>query len=611
MLKTLKGKISTVYIGLVLLIIIIGSISGVNLYYLSKTINGLMTDNYKSIKAVNQMNDVLDRQNNSILVYMYQNKQDGIKQFNEESSAFYNWYNIEASNITENNENKYVNEIKKDYIEYSNEFSNLQSINSSDDQFYYYNIKIRPSYNKTKDILNNLLNVNEKAMFYKKDKATEYTEGSMYAVLVMTFFAAIFGFIVSLLFTNRFLNPMNELIDSIRKVREGDLEQRISIISNDELGKLSQEFNNMTKRLKQYEESQLGKIMNERNRTLSIVKSISDPLIVLDSDYRITLLNSAAESIFKIEENSAVGKHILSVIRDDGLFEKIATAVENNDKRSDTIKQTKCGEKYYDVTISTIEDSMSQVSDVILVFHNITEFKKLDRERSDFISTISHEFKTPLTSIMMGTSLMLDKRIGDLNEKQKDTLMAIEEEGEKLTDLVNELLELTRLETGKKVYNFKPCSIFGIVENTIKPLYELSEQKDVNLHHDVSDTLPKVLADPEKVSWVINNLITNALKYTNAGDEIYVSANVKNGMMYVSVKDTGQGIPDEYKDKIFDRYFHTKDNDTFEVKGTGLGLAVVKEIVEAHGGKVWCESNLDAGSNFIFTLPIYTRMKEV
>lgn len=605
MLKTLKGKISIVYLLLVVLVLVVGIISGINMYYLSKTIDGLMIDNYKSIKAVNIMSDEIDNQNNAILTFIYQDRQAGIKQFNQDSSVFYNWYNVEANNITEKNEGNYVDEIKNAYIDFTTSFSGLQEIPVSDNgsMLYYYKTKIKPNFDHIKDLLNGLAQLNETAMFEKKTNATMDAKNSMYAILIITLIAAIFGFIISMVFTNRFLKPMEYLISSIRKVKEGDLDQIISITTDDELGKLATEFNNMIKRLKQYEESQLGKIMDERNKTLSIVKSISDPLLVLNSDYKIILLNNAAEELFGIEEKNAVNKNFLLSVKDEKLFEEINSIVDSNFVNN-KIEQIKYSDKYYDVTISPIENYKSEISDILLVFHNITEFKELDQVKDDFISIISHEFKTPLTSIMMGTSIILEEKIGTINEKQKSTLLAIEEEGEKLTELVNELIELTKIESGKEVYNFKCCSMFGIVENTIKPLYNIASDKGVNLSHSVDEDLPCVYADPEKISWVLNNLITNALKYTDAGDDISISASIDNNMMQISVKDTGVGIPKEYKDKIFDKFFHTKNGDDFEIKGTGLGLAVVKEIVEAHGGKVWCESDLDVGSNFMFTLPI-------
>ncbi|MGJ7046134.1 HAMP domain-containing protein [Thermoanaerobacterium thermosulfurigenes] len=284
MIKTLKGKISIVYLVLVVLVLVVGIISGINMYYLSKTIDGLMIDNYKSIKAVNLMNEELENQNNAILTFIYEDRQTAIKQFNQDNSVFYNWYNVEANNITEKNEGNYVDEIKSAYVNFTTSVSYLQGMPPDDKvgMLNYYNMKIKPNYEHIKDLLNSLAKLNEDAMFKKKTNATLDAKNSMYIILLVTLLAAIFGFIISLIFTNRFLKPMEYLIKSIREVKEGELDQVISIKTDDELGKLAVEFNNMIRRLKQYEESQLGKIIDERNKTLSIVKSINDPLLVLN-----------------------------------------------------------------------------------------------------------------------------------------------------------------------------------------------------------------------------------------------------------------------------------------------------------------------------------------
>jgi signal transduction histidine kinase len=152
----------------------------------------------------------------------------------------------------------------------------------------------------------------------------------------------------------------------------------------------------------------------------------------------------------------------------------------------------------------------------------------------------------------------------------------------------------------------RPCSIIGIVEQSFKSFYDQAASKDINLLIDMDDKLPKIYADPEKISWVINNLVSNALKYTNAGDEISVSAEIKNNKMQISVKDTGAGIPQEYLKKIFDQFVQVKGYD-LEVRGTGLGLTLAKEIVVAHGGEIWCESQIDVGSTFTFTLPLQNK----
>ncbi|HEX3044083.1 MAG TPA: HAMP domain-containing sensor histidine kinase, partial [Bacillota bacterium] len=258
---------------------------------------------------------------------------------------------------------------------------------------------------------------------------------------------------------------------------------------------------------------------------------------------------------------------------------------------------------YFNVVVKLVPELDAGINSIVVLFQNITQIKQLEKIKTDFVATVSHEFKTPLTSIMMGLSLLHDEKIGSLNEKQLETLRMIEEEGETLTTLVTDLLEILRLESGRSVFKIRPVSIEELIANAVKKFLETAESKEVNLTYEADEKLPKVRADAEKITWVLNNLITNALKYTNAGDEILVSAAVKHQKMLITVKDTGMGIPPGYQDKLFDKFLQVKGYD-LEVRGTGLGLAIAKEIVEANGGEIWYESALDAGSTFIFTLPL-------
>jgi signal transduction histidine kinase len=274
--------------------------------------------------------------------------------------------------------------------------------------------------------------------------------------------------------------------------------------------------------------------------------------------------------------------------------------VEMNDR---IIKIEQNEEFYFNVIVTMIKDLESKVSGIIILLKDVTQLKQLEKARTDFVSTISHEFKTPLTSIMMGTSMIIDGSMGVLNEEQQDILGTIKEDGERLTRLVNDLLELSRIEAGSSVFNIEPCSIDAIIDDSVKQFAIQAAHKNVSIHVRVEEMMPKVIVDYEKITWVFNNLISNALKYTNSGDEILINASIRNERMYILVKDTGVGIPEEFQEKIFDKYVQVKGQD-LEARGTGLGLAVVKEIINTHGGEIWCESELDTGSTFTFTLPL-------
>jgi PAS domain S-box-containing protein len=374
----------------------------------------------------------------------------------------------------------------------------------------------------------------------------------------------------------------------------------------------------MTNRLLLYEQSTIGKLMAEKNKSLAIVKSITDPLIVLDQNYRFILINSVGEEFFEIQEADILNKHFLEVIRNGELFEHISgifdsaihasreepkRALGEESKQKVLLLRSREQDYYFNVVVKIIRDLDAGINSIVVLFQNITQIKQLEKIKTDFVATVSHEFKTPLTSIMMGLSLLNDEKIGVLNEKQLETLRMIQEEGESLTALVTDLLEIMRLESGRSVFKIRPVSVEELIANSVKKFLEPAKRKEVSLAYEADENLPKVRADAEKITWVLNNLITNALKYTNAGDEILVTAVVKLQKMLITVKDTGMGIPPGYQDKLFDKFVQVKGYD-LEVRGTGLGLAIAKEIVEANGGEIWYESALDAGSVFTFTLPL-------
>ncbi|MDP4181183.1 MAG: ATP-binding protein [Bacillota bacterium] len=611
MTGTLKSKFTWIYLFLVVLIAVVGSASIIKLLSLSNTLEGLMTNNYKSINAVANMLSALDMQDAAMLTYINLDNQKGINQFTENYNLFLKWLNIESSNITEAGESSYVENINKSYLQYIKSFSELQEIKNEvglKESISLYDSKIIPTFSRLKNDLKSIALINENAMFKSKNRAIQNTKKSIYLVLLISVVAIIGGFALSRYFVNKLLMPLNTLTQRIRLVREGDLRQEAVVFSKDEIGELAVEFNNMTQRLQSYEQSSLGKLMNEKNKSMAIVKSISDPLIVMDTNFKIILINHACENFFNVQEEEAVNKHFLEVLRDGEIFDYISDAFyskEDLEGKIISIKSNTNGRNlFFNVIVTKVMNIKSQLTSLVVTFHNVTQFKELELTKTDFISTISHEFKTPLTSVIMGTGLLSDENLGPLNSKQEKVLSTIKEDSERLSVLVNDLLELSKLESGKSVFNMKPCLLSKIIDNCVKSLLESAHYKNINLFYDDSEILPEVNADFEKITWVLNNLITNALKYTDSGDEIRISAKINNGMIFISISDTGIGIPQEYLGKIFDKYFQVKGKD-IEVRGTGLGLAIVKEIVEVHGGKIWCESELESGSVFTFTLPLY------
>jgi len=328
-------------------------------------------------------------------------------------------------------------------------------------------------------------------------------------------------------------------------------------------------------------------------------------LIVLDHNYKIVMVNNACEQFFDFAESKMLGNHFLEAIRDGELFNFITGSVESGKTICEKVLYFEKDKGYYfNVVITQNSDAEHNSKGCIVLMQNVTEFKELERIKTDFVATVSHEFKTPLTSIIMGASMLEGGNLGIVSEEQMDVVKAIIEDGERLSGFVTELLEVSKLESGKAVYSFEPCSLSAIIESSVRQFSETAGRENVTIENDVEEDLPRVYADFERVTWVMNNLLSNALKYTRSGDFITISAKRKDNIIETSVKDTGDGIPPEYLDRIFDKFVQVKGHD-IEARGTGLGLAVAKEIVTAHRGKISVESEMDAGSTFRFTLPLF------
>lgn len=336
MLKTLKGKFLIVYLLLVFILAVVGATSIANIYSLGKSIQGLMTDNYKSINAAGYMLDALEGQNSAALTYINTNKNKGISDFNKNSGYFYQWYNVEASNITEKNEKQFVEDINNSYTAYLTLFSKLQetAINSDNSKVInFYNDEMYPEYSNLKKLLRDLSILNEKAMFSGKERVINASEKSMNIVIILSVLSIIGGLTAAWLSLVKFLSPLYALRDNMKALKEGELNKQTKIVSQDEIGELSKEFNDMTKRLMQFEQSTLGKVLAEKNKSLAIVKSISDPIIVMDADYKIVLINDAFEQLFKLEEKNVLNKYFLEVVRNGELYDYIKNIYNSEENK--------------------------------------------------------------------------------------------------------------------------------------------------------------------------------------------------------------------------------------------------------------------------------------
>ena len=608
-MSSIKTKILTIYTFLIFLTFCVAAVSIYNLYSLNKAVDGLIASNYRSIVAARNMLDAIERQDSYELIYIQVDNENIVRSFYENQREFITWLTKAQDNITEENEIKVTEHISSNYTKYIEYFSKLQQIKGTSGisaANNFYNNDIYSLFLSVKKSCSELLEINEIAMFNSKERATEKSQRQMYGTAGLSVLSILLGLFVAFTYTRKIVRPVHLLISGIKSLKEGNLNHEIKVVSRDEIGELASEFNNMTRRLHLYEKSNIRNLIAEKNKSLAIVKSISDPIIVTDNDFRIILVNKATEDVFKIAEQNSIGRHFLESINNQTIFEHIKHLEKyNKSLQGDSVVVLKREERlrYYVITVAAINANENEAVGAVTVLQDITGLKEIERLKSEFISTISHEIRTPLTSIVMGTGLLLDSITGALTEDQKEVVDAMHEDSNQLLALVNDLLDLSKIESGRSQVKFENVSLHELIESSIRTFTDIAEDKGVKLQYNEQQKIPCVKVDISKITCVVNNLITNALKFTKRGDQVIISTQISNGSIKVLVSDNGVGIAEEDRERIFEKFVQL-NNEKVNNGGTGLGLAISKEFVRLHGGDIWVESNTSSGSSFIFTIPM-------
>lgn len=600
-LKSLKTKIFIGYLIVVLILVIVTLWAINNFTNLSDSINNIMVENYRSIKACESMIESIERQDSSILMMLNGPTEEGRQKFRENEQSFYKWLGRAEDNITIEGEAQIIEKIGEDYSSYINKFDEFyhQSVTNKWD---YYNKQLLPMFERIKIELRKLRALNQSTMVTAQKKANARADGAVISTSIISIIAIFVAIGFGLYLSGQILKPIKKLEEAIQRISERNFEQKIEVYSKDEIGKLADEFNKMIERLQEYEKINVSKLVTEKEKSEAIVNNITSPIIVTDNENRVVLLNESARELFNVREEG--NNHILEVINNEELFEIIKKNVETGDNTSTIDINQDNNEYHFRVSSSVVRNRNKEIQFVVTLLEDVTKLKEIDNMKSEFVSTVSHEFRTPLTSMNMGLSMLLEEDIGPINDEQRQLLEAAYEDCERLNELVNDLLDLSKIESGKIKMEFDKADIEEIIRATIRPFIKQAEEKGINISSiDMSEKI-YAWADPNKISWVISNLIGNALRYTPEAGSIEVGASLKGRNVIIYVEDTGVGIPEEYQDKIFDKFVRANNNKDGNT-GTGLGLAISREIIEAHNGEIWVESKEGKGSKFIFTIPRY------
>lgn len=608
MRKGLKFKIRIVFTTILVIFSLSSIWSIINFNNLSKSIDNIMESNYRSIEAAQNMIIAIERQDSAVLEHMFSQSDEKVLAFNENEKIFITWLSRAEDNVTEVGEQEIINQINSYYIEYISSSHYLISLRREEGSSVlndtYYNMNF-PLFEKTKGACRDLLALNQNSMLNRKENAREIAIKATATTIAISMGAFVISLILVTFLGNKIVKPLYDFIEKTKRISEGNYNQKLDITGDDEIAKLATEFNNMSEKLVSYNEQNISNLIEEKNKSEAIVSSIGDGIIVTDNEHRLILVNHQAERIFNIREHEVLNKHLLEIINNEKLFALFKVANEhpydNSYKKYDDIElQTMQGTSYFRINVRPILMKSGNRFGIVALIQDITKIKEVDKMKSDFISTVSHEFRTPLTSITMAVGLLLEEIPGNLTVKQRELVDAIKEDSERLNKLVGELLDLSKLEAGKMELDFQAHHMNEIIDYVMKFFKLQMEDIGAKLTKVIPEELHDVKIDINKISWVVSNLIANAVRYIpkDGTGSIVISIKEIYGKQIVSISDNGTGINETLQKHIFDKFVQGPEGSG----GAGLGLAICKEIVRAHGGDIWVESQIGVGTTFFFTV---------
>ncbi len=420
------------------------------------------------------------------------------------------------------------------------------------------------------------------------------------ALLVATLLALVAGVGAALVVSEMTARPFKRLVHVAARLAQGELEARIEPKGPNEAGQLARAFNRMRDRL----ESQVASVSRERERLISVLNNLVDGVFILDDEGRIRLFNPVAARLVGLDTKANAGPRSLrgqplaQIVRDHRIVETWQDCMQDG-KQAESIFQW----ENRTMRVIALPFVAGGSGGYIVLLQDMTELHRLERVRRDFVSNISHELRTPLASLQALTETLRDGALDDPAAAPR-FLDRVETEVDALVQMVRELLELSRIESGQVPFRFQPVPVSETVLTPVERLQPLAARSGINLIVDLPPRLPYVYADAQRIHQVVTNLVHNALKFSSAGGAVRVSAGAEAGGSHVtvSINDTGIGVPAEDTDRIFERFFKT-DRARASL-GTGLGLAIAKHIVQAHSGRIWVDSTEFRGSTFSFTLPV-------
>lgn len=616
---TLRARILLSFAPIILLLAALGGWGLALLFRTGSQIGAILRENYASVQAMFQLNEALERIDSAFQFALSasgsEKEREARNQYEANWQIFQEQFRIEESNVTihpaEDELVKRLRELKADYRNRGDAFFSLPH-RSEERNAVYYGRPGAPGllgrFQELKQVTMEIRRINQENMEYARDKAraTAHTSlvgfGTALAVLALVTVAE--GWYL----LRVILAPIRAVTEAAQAIAgSGQLDREVEVPRRDEIGQLTEAFNGMTRQLRRYRRSNLARLMRAQQTAQATIDSFPDPILVVDPGGHVELVNPAARVLFGVE-SPPDGQPGPVWQPPEPLLQPVGDALQSQkpyqpEGFDQAVTFRLVGEdRTYLPQVRPIRDSEGDTLGAAVVLNDVTRFRLLDQFKSDLVATVSHELKTPLTSVRLAVHVLLEETVGPLTPKQTELLIDARDNAERLLTLIEQLLALARLQRPQDQTAFRPADPVSLLREAADVVQPLAEDKHIEVEVVEGGPLPAVLVDPVRIGQALGNLLNNAVTYTPPGGRVTLSAApAGGGKVALVVADTGVGIPREHLPHVFDRFFRIPGQS--DGAGTGLGLAIVKEVVTAHRGEVACESEPGHGTTFRITLP--------
>ena len=587
----LKTLITLGFVAMLALLLAIGGYAFYTLNRLDRSSRNVLKDNFYSVELGQQMQRALDQ------MEIDPNAATGLPRFRQSLTR-------EAGNITEKGEKELVDSL----TQHQADFQRLLDAGAP-------SAARAPTLELLRQQTYRMVALNTAALTRKNNLANQNTIQVGHYLLAFIAISLLLGLLFVLSVPEAAVGPLHKLTKSLEHATENNFTATIPVESGNEFGRVATAFNQMLAQLQEYRSSTMAELITARNRTASIVSGLDEGLLLLDEHRHIILANPMACALLSIPAEQLVGQPAATVAAGNDLLREILRPLEVDAARrvravadAPLLRIAQQGEEaFYRLAVQELVSfnealKKNEFVGQIITLRNVSDFKKLDQVKSNFLATVSHELKTPLSSINLNTKLLQDERL-PADERQRITGF-IRQETQRLQRMVAELLDISRLDAGAgiqlDVHPTNLADVVGFATATVQPQLD---DKQLRLDLQLPAELPAARADVEKTTWVLINLLANAIRYSPVGAALTVRAMVAGTFVQVSVQDCGPGIAAEHHEKIFQRFAQLPDKSGYR-GGSGLGLSIAREFIATQGGRLWVESELGSGSTFNFTLPV-------